>query len=257
MLKTRNPNNNAIKQKVINESVTTNPSSTSTIEEFSVVPNKIVTDFFTDEETDFIKSFADNFPERQYEHDGNEPTMPAGFIEKRIFIFNSVPEYEIINDLIVNRIKQHFHPQVIVGEIKMLTNYFPDRAHTDALFGEYGWDKNSYAAWTLIIPMDNYEARTISFNQISHKTKLLPEYIKDRDPLDVIDKETYEKYFTLESDHNIRFLSIDEIYKWEKAKCFGLSRYKFRSNDNFLKHNVPFTQALMCWTALPKHINVL
>lgn len=226
-------------------------------EEFPIVPTKIIDNFFTDEEIDFIKSFVDNFPERNHGHTGMEPNYPKDFIERRIFVFNDVPEYEIVNELLTTRIKQHFHPQLIIGNMQILTAYFPYRAHGDAIFGEYGWNEDTYAAWTLIIPLDDYNSNTILFNETSYKTKLVPEYIKDREPIDKIDKETYEKYFTLESDHNMRFFSIDQVYKWKKAQCFAASRYKFHGSDNFLKKGLSFKQAIICWTALPKHINVL
>lgn len=226
-------------------------------EEYPVVPTRIIDNFFTDEEIDFMKSFIDNFPERNYGHTGTEPTLPAGSIERRIFVFNDVPEYEIVNDLISDRIKEHFHPQIIVGSAHILTAYFPYRAHGDAIFGEYGWNNDTYAAWTLIIPLDDYDSNTILFNEVSYKTKLVPEYIKDREPIDSIDKETFDKYFSLECEENLRYLSIDQVYKWEKARCFAASRYKFQGSDNFLKKNVPYKQALICWTALPKYINIL
>jgi len=226
-------------------------------ETFPIVPTKIIDNFFTDDEIDFIKSFVDNFPERNHGHTGTEPGFPADFIERRIFVFNDVPEYEIVNDLMISRIKQHFHPQLIIGNIQILTAFLPYRAHGDAIFGEYGWNDDTYAAWTLIIPLGDYESNTILFNETSFKTKIVPEYIKDKEPIDKIDQETYEKYFTLESPVSMRYFSIDQVYKWKKAQCFAASRYKFHGSDNFMKKGLPYKQALVVWTALPKSINIL
>jgi len=226
-------------------------------ETFPIVPTKIIDNFFTDDEIDFIKSFVDNFPERNHGHTGMEPGFPPDFIERRIFVFNDVPEYEIVNDLMISRIKQHFHPQLIIGNIQILTAFLPYRAHGDAIFGEYGWNDDTYAAWTLIIPLGDYDSNTILFNETSFKTKIVPEYIKDKEPIDKIDQETYEKYFTLESPVSMRYFSIDQVYKWKKAQCFAASRYKFHGSDNFMKKGISYKQALVVWTALPKSINIL
>jgi hypothetical protein len=223
---------------------------------FPIVPTVIVDNFFSEDEIDFIKSFIDNYPERNTAHSGTEPTKPSNFIERNILSFDESLEYEDVNELVHGRIKQKLHPSTVIGSWQILTQFFPYRAHSNAIYGEYKWDENHYAAWTLIIPLDTFDSRTIIFNEYSYKTKLVPEFIENRTPVNKIDDETYEKYLTLESPDSMKYFSIEDIVKWEKSKGIAISRYKFHADDNFLKYKLPYKQAIIAWTALPNYVDL-
>lgn len=222
-------------------------------QEFPIVPNKTLDDFLSDGDIDFIKSFLENLPERNLSYIGKEPSMPENFIEKCMFTFTNDVEYDEVTDLITEKLKKTFHPKIKLGNCHILTAYFPYRAHTNAMFGEYKWDKDNYAAWNITIPLDDYPCNSIIFNEKSYKTKLVPEWIKDQPQLNAIDAETFEKYLSLEYDYNMSFLSIDEIVEWKKGRCIANSRYKFSGHDNFLP-KTEMVQAIIIQTALPNFV---
>jgi hypothetical protein len=216
-----------------------------------IVPTKIIDNFFTDSEVNYLLSLLEKYPEQNGKTIGTDPQLPYDMLEREVLAFGDEPEFESAVAMMRQKIDRWFGPEVIIGGWHILTSYFPYRAHTDALFGEYGFDENNYAAWTLVIPLDDYDSHTILFDQYSFQTKLVPEYVKTHEPLDIIDEYTYNKYLSLEALESMRYFSIDSIYKWKKAKCFAASRYKFHASDNFINNGITMKRGIVVWTAAP------
>lgn len=217
----------------------------------TLVPTKIIDNFFAQEEIDELLSLLDKYPEKNGKTIGLDPQVDKDFLEKEVLSFENEPEFQHVITMMREKIDRWFGPEVILGGWHILTSYFPYRTHSDALFGEYGFDENNYAAWTLVIPLDDYDSHTLLFDQYSFTTKLVPEYIKDKEPIDKIDTYTYDKYLTLEAPESMRHFSLEYAYKWKKAKCFAASRYKFHGSDNFIKNGIKMKRAVIAWTAAP------
>lgn len=218
-----------------------------------IVPTKIIDDFFTEDEVSYLLSLLDEYPERNGKTIGIDPQLSKDTLEKEILSFDNEPEFQTAIVMMRDKIDRWFGPEVIIGGWHILTSYFPYRAHNDALFGEYGFDENNYAAWTLVIPLDDYDSHTILFDQHSCSTKFVPEYIKTHEPIDKITEYEYDKYLSLEAMESMRYFSIDTAYKWKKARCFAASRYKFHGSDNFLQNGIPYKRGVIVWTAAPNN----
>jgi len=217
----------------------------------TIVPTKIIDNFFTQEEIDYLLQLQIDYPYSNGKTIGLDPQLPKDFLEREIFSFDDEPHFQPAIQMMRQKIDRWFGPEVIIGGWHILTSYFPYRAHSDAVFGEYGFDENNYAAWTLIIPLDDYDTHTIVFDQHSFTSKLVPEYVKHHEPIDIIDEYTYNKYLSLEATESMRYFSVDTVYKWRKAKCFAASRYKFHASDNHIKNGVPMKRGVIVWTAAP------
>jgi len=215
-----------------------------------LVDTKIIENFFNDFEIEYFKSLPDKYPNTIGYITGTEPSLPPNTIEREIFSFES-DELKQAKDIIRNRIDIHFGKHISFGGAHILKAYIPYRAHTDAVYGEYGIDENNYGSWTLIIPLDDYDSNTILFNEYSFETKFLPEYIKGREPIYKIGFDTRQKYLSHETPNNLNHLSIETIFPWKRNTCFAMSRYKFHGSDNFRKKNLPFKQAIIIWTSCP------
>lgn len=259
MLKVKNKpviNQNEISVKLpISKKIEPIKIENSIAEHYPIVPNKIVDDLFTEQEIDFIKSFWDNFPEKHMALTGTEEILAPHFIEKKYMVFDNSIEFEDVNDLIFSKIKKYFHPHIKIGNIQLVTQYLPYRAHTNAMFNEHLWNQDNYAAWIILVPLDTYNCNTVIFNEYSFKTKIAPEYILERTHIDKIDTDTYNKYLTLESPDTMRYFSIDETVEWTKGRGIAFSRYKFFGDDNFLNNKIAVKQSLMISTALPNYLS--
>lgn len=218
-----------------------------------IVPTKIIDDFFSQQEIDYLLSLLETYPDRNGKTIGIDPQIPNDTLEREILSFDSESEYEIAISMMRQKIDRWFGPEVIIGGWHILTSYFPYRAHSDALFGEYGFDENNYAAWTLVIPLDDYDSHTLLFDQYSFSTKFVPEYIKNLEPIDKITEYEYNKYLSLEAPESMRYFSIDSAFKWKKGRCFAASRYKFHGSDNFLQNGIPYKRGVIVWTAAPNN----
>lgn len=218
-----------------------------------LVTTQTIDDFFTVDELNYISALPDRYPEYTGLITGTEPGLPAGTIEREIFSFES----ETFNDvraILRSKIDRHFGTHVSFGGSHILKSYVPYRAHTDAVYGEYGIDDKNYGAWTLIIPLDDYDSNTILFNEHSFETKYVPEYIKGKDPIYKINFDTRKKYLSHETPNNLNHFSIETIFPWKKNTCFAMSRYKFHGSDNFPINNLSFKRAVILWTFCPLDI---
>lgn len=218
-----------------------------------LVPTKTIENFFTEDELNLINSYPEKYPESNGISYASEPWMDKDFIERKIFVFGNEERYDEPNRILREKIDKHFGKEVIIGGWHILTAYFPYRAHTDAVFGEYGIDDDNYGAWTLIIPLDDYDSHTILFDQYSHEAKKMPIHHWGYQPINQIDEETYQKYFTLEAKEVLSYMSIEQIFKWKRNTCFAASRYKYHGSDDFYGHGLPFKRGIIVWTAAPNN----
>jgi hypothetical protein len=216
-----------------------------------IVQTKTIKNFFTEEEIQIIENIVKENPDFDTPNMASEPHMDPSFIERKIFYFGEDSRYQAAHDILRKRIDEHFGTDVIIGGWHILTAYWPYRAHTDGVFGEYGIDENHYGAWTLIIPLDNYPSATILFNEHSFETKLMPLWKQDKKPKNAINEEFRKRYLSLEAQSTVDVLSVEQVFEWEKNTCFAASRYKWHASDNFVEHGVPFKRGIVVWTALP------
>ena len=165
-----------------------------------------------------------------------------------------------VNEIILPKLQNSFHKNIYVDDCHILESYYPYDVHTDGaatddngakIFKE-GYD----AAWTFIIPLENYNSNTIIFDQNSEDCKVPWQWIKKYDPpvLDSITNSVYNEYLThaMTREHS-RYFSIKEIFPWKKGSISGTSRNNFHCSDYFIGRGIKEKRAIVMWTTLPKN----
>lgn len=224
--------------------------------EAPIVPTKIIENFLTDEEIDIINAEINASP------DAHNPIVINGVTERvmeSIFWRSKEPPYQSklpkSEKIIRDKMKVLFGEDLHIAIADVLRAYVPYGIHTDGVLGEYGIDENFYGAWTCVVPLDNYDSNTIIFDQHYDKTKLIYDWINEKNPevLDVIDDETYKKYFTHMHEYTdfFKYISIEIVFPWKKGSMLAASRYKFHTSDNFIANGITQKRGIIMWTSFP------
>lgn len=212
--------------------------------------NKIIPNFCSDEELAFLDKFIventnawENYMNPNYLKDGEPPVLNA--------IYYSFPfyheMYKAAYDILQPKFQKHFG-DLYIGEIHVFDSFSPYMIHTDV---ESGIVANH--AWTFIIPLDNYDSNTIVFKEGSLKKDMI-DYIATHEPYpeSTIDEATYQKYFSHCPREYFKYLTIDEIFKWQKGSLFAASRYRHHTSDNFIANGLKTKRAIVAWTNTKK-----
>lgn len=215
-----------------------------------IVPTQIIDNFLTDEEIDIINEEIAAHPE------GHAPVIVEGVTERVIeSIFFADYDFRLpkSTEIIKRKMAKQFGEDLHISTCTVLNAYDPYKMHTDGIYGEFGIDESNYAAWTCVLPLDNYDSHTIVFDQSYEHTKIISDWIRDTNaqPIDIIDDETYQKYFTHEMREFMRYVSIETIFPWKKGSLLVASRYKFHTSDNFIANGITCKRGIIMWTTLP------
>ena len=109
-------------------------------------------------------------------------------------------------------------------------------------------------AWTMIIPLEDYNSHTINFKQQPKdpSNKVVTTWIENEKPpvINGVSAEEEEKYFKdWIPQQYLKYLEIDGVYKWKKNKLYAASRYSFHSSDNFIANGLTEKRAIVMWTS--------
>ena len=166
-----------------------------------------------------------------------------------------------LNEILLHKLQEHFHKDIFIDDCHVLESHFPYGIHTDAT----DVDVENYtikpldgmlAAWTFIIPLEDYNSNTIIFDQSSEKYKGAYQWINGTNPpiLNSITEETYNKYFKNSVPHDeLVYFSIEEIFPWKKGSLSAAPRQKFHCSDNFLNNGITEKRAIVMWTTVPNN----
>lgn len=215
---------------------------------------KTIPDFLSDEEIIQLERvfskpscniITDNGPNNHAEYNSN-------------YVFSTVSEdLKTVDDIIGTKLREVFHPELIVGPFHLHDSLRPYQLHSDAADPKETEtlisDGLDYA-WTFIIPLDTYDTHTIMFDQKSGKMKDMYDWIHTLNPpiLDSIDKETYEKYLSHCDLSTVRCLSLHEIFPWNKGWLSATDRRRIHCSDNYIANGLNGKRALVAWSTIPK-----
>jgi hypothetical protein len=109
------------------------------------------------------------------------------------------------------------------------------------------------AAWTFIIPLDNYDSSTLVFAQQHDTIKTLDRWIAETgaEPHD-IDDELHQRYLTHVDRLDLRYLDVEDIFPWRKGSLFAASRRKFHTSDDFPSRGLRVKRAIVIWSTVSK-----
>lgn len=162
--------------------------------------------------------------------------------------------FDKINQFINKKIK-NLHGEAIECENWHILNAFmPYTIHSDS-FDELNSsatelpDNYTYA-WTYLIPLNDYDTNTIVFNETSNFSKDPKVWIDrlNKQPINSITNEEYEKYLSHEVKEYVSYYSIDKIFPWRKGDLLAMSRHAFHASDNFVAKGLVEKRALIGWS---------
>ena len=221
--------------------------NTNTIEIGRYLKPIEIYNFFTDEELDIIKNYpkdklntitdevTNNFKKYQlhgWYHHFNLDGDPFG-------ITNLVSGDIWIKKVLNEKFEKYFFKGLDCLDCHILESVYPYTFHHDINHKPLFHAPNP--AWTIIIPLDNYNSYTITTKQQPelNASKTIGEWIKNENPPKLnncISKEMWEQYLTHNDDTWFReYLELENIYKWKKNVAFASSRFSFHGSDNFLR----------------------
>jgi hypothetical protein len=176
-----------------------------------------------------------------------KPDSPTAWYE----YFEPEGEKQIL-DLLLPKLKEALHTEIKINDIHTLTSFIPYQIHSDVASGGNQDFDDFDPAWTIIIPLDNYDSYTIVFNEESFETKNPYEWMNDKIPKDTNLTDFFKQYL----DHNnlilANYLSIDTMFKWDAGSLNASKRSQFHASDNFIKNGITEKRAIIMWTTIPK-----
>jgi hypothetical protein len=214
---------------------------------------KTIPNFLTDEEIDELEQIwaddavhviTDEGPDKHALHNSN-------------YVFLTSPKsIDRVSEIIDTKIKEHFHPDIIVGDWHLLDSLKPYPLHGDAYDEK---EKATYLpagvdyAWTFIIPLDTYDANTVIFNEKSPDLKNMEDWINLKNPpkKHSITDEVYNEYLTHCDRMTCEHLSIEEIFPWNKGSINGTDRRRIHCSDDYISTGLTGKRALVAWSTIP------
>jgi len=164
--------------------------------------------------------------------------------------FYTDPAWAHLVDIIQPKLAAQFGSKIKASHIHILDSRFPYGLHNDAEQENYQSSPNP--AWTLIIPLDDYESKTYVFNESSVKKdprEWIKQYKIQPNTEPAVDKKTWEKDFAPFTDFDLlHYLTVETTFKWKRGSCFAADRYKFHCSDNFINYGLEGKRAIIIWT---------
>ncbi len=161
--------------------------------------------------------------------------------------------YRPIADILVPRIRQHFGQNLQLSTTHILNAYVPYGIHSDVMSAGFDPAGPDLAAWTFIIPLDNYNSNTIVFEQQHETIKTLDVWVNETQPQPhTIDDEFHQRYLTHVDRLDLQWLTPEAVFPWRKGDLFAANRRKFHTSDDFPSHGLECKRAIVIWSTVPK-----
>lgn len=249
MKNTERMTDNEYKEKYIN----------STHYENCIFDSKVIENFLSDEEIEAFNNAAKS-DDIFYIHDTSMAPVaktfstPHGETTAHYHIFDnfySKPAWSSLVNIIQPKIEAVFGKDIKASHIHVLDSRFPYGLHNDAEQSNMVIAPNP--AWTLIIPLDDYDSKTYVFNERSnfkdpwgwinnYKINPRPDYC--------IDRETFSKDFEPFTDYELmKYLTVESTFRWKRGSCFAADRYRYHCSDNYYNHGITSKRAIIIWTS--------
>lgn len=163
------------------------------------------------------------------------------------------PWYQEIANVLIPKFHQHFGQDISLDTTHILNAYVPYGVHTDVMSAEFDPNGSREAAWTFIIPLDNYQSHTLVFAQQHNTIKTLARWIEETQPTPhAINDELHQRYLTHIDRLDLQYLDVEDIFSWRKGSLFAASRRKFHTSDDFPGHGLACKRAIIIWSTVPK-----
>lgn len=217
------------------------------------IDTRIIKDFISESEISEIESIVERESTGMVYNDYNHP---EGHHVSDTWSFQlETKAFERVNEILRPKINENFGSDLIVNQSHILHSFYPYGVHTDVLAGGFDLTGPYEPAWTLLIPLDNFDSHTILFEEECVELKEVQQWVEKYNiqPKYNISDEQYQKYFTHHYKPHLDYLTIEEIFPWQgnKGTCFAASRKKFHCSDNYLDKTTT-KRAIIMWTSFEK-----
>jgi hypothetical protein len=216
--------------------------------------SQVIPDFLSEQEIALIEQVVEaNRTESDTYRDIN-PVSGHSAVTHSIHLNH--PSYRAVANILVPRFQQQFGPDISLDNAHILDAYVPYGIHTDVMSAGFDPNGTKDAAWTFIIPLDNYDSSTLVFSQQHDTIKTLDRWIAETGAVPHgIDDDLHQQYLTHVDRLDLRYLDVEDIFPWRKGSLFAASRRKFHTSDNFPAKGVKCKRAIVIWSTVPKQYN--
>jgi hypothetical protein len=213
--------------------------------------SKVIPDFLSNQELALIEKVVE--ANRSDATTYYDTTHDSGHSAVTHSIHLNHPLYSDVANILVPRFQQHFGQDIGLDVAHILNAYVPYGIHTDVMSAGFDPNGTRSAAWTFIIPLDNYDSNTLVFEQQHDTIKTLSQWIAETgaEPHG-IDDQLHQQYLTHVDRLDLRYLDVEDIFPWRKGSLFAASRQKFHTSDNFPARGVECKRAIVIWSSVPK-----
>lgn len=216
------------------------------------IDTRTIKNFLDDREIEILENFIMTTTEPW--ENWNPSDSPEGKVLSGTYhVFDYYDQKnQLVKDILQPKFEKEFGKDLVIQQIHIFDSIDPYKIHSDVDSGGETLSHAPNAAWTFIIPLFDVNSHTIVFKE-ECEIKEPQYYIERTDPYEshTITYETWKQYFSHTPYDWFRWLTIEDIFKWEKGSLFAASRYKFHTSDNFLANGVESKRAIIAWTSLP------
>lgn len=218
---------------------------------------RIVPDFLSNQEISTIVDTVETHGARTEVGSADNPSLHHAMI---LSFFLDQPVFSPIADILLPRLRQHFDTDLeLDNSTHILESYSPYGIHSDVMtrgFEDFDLAGPRQAAWTFIIPVDTYDSHTLVFQQgfddIKHPQAaidagvLLPHH----EPRDTA---VWQRYLSHCDPAHADYLTVEEIFSWQKGSLFAMDRKKFHVSDDFRVRGLACKRAVVAWSTVAKN----
>ena len=214
-------------------------------------PSKIISKFLSKQELDIIEHVVETNRSEATTYYDNNTNLGHNAVTYSIFLQH--PKYQEIQHILVPRLREHFGEKLQLPNTHILNAYVPYGIHNDVMSANFDPSGPDDAAWTFIIPLEDYDSNTVVFEQEHDTIKTIIEWVDATNPVPHnIDDEFHQKYLTHTDRIDMRWLTPESVFPWRKGDLFATSRRKFHTSDNFLANGLECKRAIVIWSTIPK-----
>jgi hypothetical protein len=160
-------------------------------------------------------------------------------------------DFKEIYNIFEEKLKSLTDIKLIIDHSHILHSKIPYGLHTD-FYQRKKLPSSLVPAYTLIIPLDNYDTNTLVFNQTAEE-KDIKTYIQNNTKIDKDNSITdnfYNQYLTHCDRDEVDYLSLKEVFKWHRGAIHACDRRYFHCSDNYYKNNLIEKKAIIMWTSV-------
>jgi len=216
-----------------------------------VLETKIVEDFLSSDEADLVKNHIIKVGSYQEDRHSNY-SVATGWSVPNYFWYWDYDNDLVLKSIINDRLNNFLGKKINVVGPHIVQSNVPYYLHNDAYLH---WNKDKIPEYTVIISLDNYDAKTIIFNEYttefdSENDNSAWEYKKKflKNSALKIDPYFYKDYLTHIPLNEIKGFSVESVFEWKKGSLLLFDRKKFHCGSNFLSRGLTYKLGIVFWT---------